>query len=83
MKLPAFFQKRKLQATTATLRRGEAMHADEPNMKLSSAFVVVLVLHVVAVGGIYAFNSIKAHQPADAAAIDPKMRVKTETESAE
>ena len=33
-------------------------------MKLSSAFVVVLVLHVVAVGGIYAFNALKAHQPA-------------------
>lgn len=33
-------------------------------MKLSSAFIVVLVLHLVAVGGIYAFNSVKAHRPA-------------------
>jgi len=33
---------------------------EEPTTKLSSAFVVVLILHVVAVGGIYAFNSIKA-----------------------
>ena len=33
---------------------------DEPQTKLSSAFIVVLLLHVVAVGGIYAFNSIKA-----------------------
>src|SRR5215218_9617458 len=33
---------------------------DEPQTKLTSAFVVVLVLHVVAVGGIYAFNQIKA-----------------------
>jgi LysM repeat protein len=32
-------------------------------VRLSSAFVVVLVLHVVAVGGIYAFNALKAHQP--------------------
>ena len=35
---------------------------DEPTTRLSSAFFVVLILHVVAVGGIYAFNSIKAHR---------------------
>jgi LysM repeat protein len=35
---------------------------EEPTTRLSSAFVVVLILHVVAVGGIYAFNSIKAHR---------------------
>lgn len=34
--------------------------SEEPQTKLSSAFIVVLILHVVAVGGIYAFNSIKA-----------------------
>ena len=33
---------------------------EEPSTKLSSAFVVVLVLHLVAVGGIWAFHSIKA-----------------------
>jgi LysM repeat protein len=33
---------------------------EEPTTKLSTAFVVVLVLHLVAVGGIYAFHSIKA-----------------------
>ena len=31
----------------------------EPSMKLSQAFIVVLVLHVVAVGGIYGFNQLK------------------------
>ena len=31
----------------------------EPSMKLSQAFIVVLVLHVLAVGGIYAFNQFK------------------------
>lgn len=36
--------------------------APEPNMKLSHAFVVVLVLHVIAVGGVFAFNSIKSNQ---------------------
>jgi LysM repeat protein len=38
--------------------------ADEPQTKLSSAFIVVLLLHVVAVGGIYAFNSIKSSRQA-------------------
>jgi hypothetical protein len=32
----------------------------EPNMKLSRALLIVLVLHVVAVAGIIAFNTIKA-----------------------
>jgi LysM repeat protein len=35
-------------------------YGPEPNMKLSHAFLVVLLLHVIAVGGLYAFNSIKA-----------------------
>jgi LysM repeat protein len=55
-------KKKKMQASTARRAR-EADFTEEPNVKLSSAFVVVLVLHVVAVGGIYAFNAIKAHQP--------------------
>lgn len=32
----------------------------EPNMKLSHAFLVVLLLHVIAVGGLFAFNRMKA-----------------------
>jgi LysM repeat protein len=39
---------------------------DEPNMKFSHAVIVVLVLHVIAVGGIFAFNSIKARQTTEA-----------------
>jgi LysM repeat protein len=38
--------------------------ADEPNVKLSRAFVVVLLLHVVAVGGIFAFSALKDRQSA-------------------
>jgi LysM repeat protein len=34
-------------------------HTDVPNIKLSRAFVVVLILHVVAVGGILAFEMFK------------------------
>ena len=33
--------------------------SDVPNIKLSRAFVVVLILHVVAVGGILAFEMFK------------------------
>lgn len=40
----------------------------EPNMKLSHAFVVVLVLHVIAVGGVFAFNTIKSNQRPNIAA---------------
>jgi LysM repeat protein len=34
----------------------------EPNIKLSRALLIVLVLHVVAVAGIIAFNAIKSRQ---------------------
>jgi len=63
MKLPLQApQKKKLQATVARRPR-EADFTDETHVKLSSAFIVVLVLHIVAVGGIYAFQAIKAHEP--------------------
>src|SRR5580698_4164681 len=53
--------KKRLQATARAARPAMDDYDDEePTTKLSSAFVVVLILHVVAVGGIYAFNSIKA-----------------------
>jgi LysM repeat protein len=40
----------------------EDYSAEEPNVRLSRAFVVVLLLHVVAVGGIFAFSALKDHQ---------------------
>lgn len=53
--------KKRLQATARAARPSVDDYDDEePTTKLSSAFIVVLILHVVAVGGIYAFNSIKA-----------------------
>jgi len=36
----------------------------EPNMKFSHALVVVLVLHILAVGGVFAFNTLKGRHPA-------------------
>ena len=65
MKIPKFFPskpKKKLHAATRATSRPIESYDDEPQTKLSSAFIVVLILHVVAVGGIYAFNSIKAHR---------------------
>jgi LysM repeat protein len=40
----------------------EEYFVEEPNVKLSRAFVVVLLLHVVAVGGIFAFSTLKDRQ---------------------
>lgn len=54
-------RKHKLRAATrAASPSAMADCEDEPTTKLTSAFAVVLVLHVVAIAGIYAFNSIKA-----------------------
>jgi len=68
MKLPSLFPSKKLRATTArrSLAGPDEMDYEEmsePNMKLSRALLIVLVLHVVAVAGIIAFNAIKSRQP--------------------
>src|SRR5205823_13523236 len=67
MKLPQLFRTKKLMAATA--RRASAASAGmdfddipQPNMKLSRALLIVLLLHVVAVSGIIAFNAIKTHE---------------------
>jgi LysM repeat protein len=67
MRLPSLFPSKKLRATTARRSLGGADEMDyeemsEPNMKLSRALLIVLVLHVVAVAGIIAFNAIKSRQ---------------------
>ena len=62
------FRRKKLRATA--VRRPLRMTASaadygdlaEPSMKLSRALLIVLLLHVVAVAGIIAFNAIKTHQ---------------------
>ena len=67
MRLPRLFPSKKLRATTARRSLGVPDEMDyeemsEPNMKLSRALLIVLVLHVVAVAGIIAFNTIKSRQ---------------------
>ena len=67
MKLPSLLTRKKLRASTARRSLGAPDDIDyeemsEPNMKLSRALLIVLVLHVVAVAGIIAFNTIKNRQ---------------------
>ena len=69
MKIPTLLirKKKKLRASTARRSLAVADEMDyeemsEPNMKLSRALLIVLVLHVVAVAGIIAFNTIKSRQ---------------------
>lgn len=56
-KMRATVARRPLQAATANYDE-----MSEPNMKLSRALLIVLLLHVVAVSGIIAFNAIKTRQ---------------------
>jgi len=78
MKLPNFKKMRKIRLPglkpkpkrlQATARRAapvalEEYDDEEPTTRFSTALVVVLILHVVAAGGIYAFSRIKAtHLP--------------------
>ena len=69
MKMPSILKRKKLHASTA--RRSRALglpdgmdyeQMAEPNMKLSRALLIVLVLHIVAVAGIIAFNTIKTRE---------------------
>jgi len=66
MKMPKLLSRKKLRATVArrSLRASAETYDDmsEPNMKLSRALLIVLVLHIVAVSGIVAFNAIKTRQ---------------------
>jgi len=63
LKIPRLLARKKLRAATA--RRsvsGDYEEMSEPNMKLSRALLIVLLLHVVAVSGIVSFNAIKTRQ---------------------
>jgi LysM repeat protein len=48
----------------------------EPNMKLSRALLIVLLLHVVAVSGIIAFNAIKTRERSFVPASSPNAEAK-------
>ena len=66
-RLPGLPRPKRLRAATARRSAGGSAEMDygemaEPNMKLSRALLIVLLLHVVAVSGIIAFNAIKTRQ---------------------
>jgi LysM repeat protein len=64
LRIPRLTIRRK-KLRPATARRSAEMdygEMSEPNMKLSRALLIVLLLHVVAVSGIIAFNAIKTRQ---------------------
>src|SRR5947199_10663929 len=67
IKIPRLFKQKKVLAATARRASAAGMEFDgipEPNMKLSRALLIVLLLHVVAVSGIIAFNAIKTRERA-------------------
>jgi len=76
MKMPSLLKRKKLNAT-ATRRRTLGMPGGmdyeemaEPNMKLSRALLIVLLLHIVAVAGIIAFNTIKTREAASPGSLE-------------
>ena len=77
MKMPAIMKRKKLRAATAARRSRAGVAAmdyeemSEPNMKLSRALLIVLLLHIVAVAGIVAFNTIKTREAVNAPSPDP------------
>ena len=92
MKIPTLLiRKKKKTLRASTARRSMAVPEEmdyeemsEPNMKLSRALLIVLVLHVVAVAGIIAFNTIKSRQGAfpSSRSVTAVAPAKTETISA-
>ncbi len=63
---PAEALRAKATATSGAYDKEDYEVQEEPNMKFSHALLVVLALHIIAVGGVFAFNSIKAGQAAAA-----------------
>ena len=89
MKIPQILIRKKLRASTARRHLvlgvpGELDYEEmsEPNMKLSRALLIVLVLHVVAVAGIIAFNTIKTRQVAAPSAVTSAPSQTSETAAA-
>jgi len=76
MKLKLPRKQKRLRATAQRAARfDDEDYGEEPGMRLSRAFFVVLVLHLVAVGGIFLFNGLKqAHERSGAPAGEPASR---------
>ena len=88
MKMPSLIRRKKLHAATARRSRALGLPGDmgyeqmsEPNMKLSRALLIVLALHIVAVAGIIAFNTIKTREETNTASsiAEPSAPITTPT----
>ena len=82
-----FSKRRKKLRATAVRGRMRAATADydemsEPNMKLSRALLIVLILHIVAVSGVIAFNAIKTREHPATIAPPPARSTSTPAASA-
>lgn len=74
---------RPIQARAATVDPSTMEdYGPEPNMKLSHAFIVVLALHVIAVGGLFAFNKVKAHHGLSSVKIKTESTLESSAEGA-
>ncbi len=89
MKMPTIIRKKKLRAATARRSRSIGLPDEmdyeqmaEPNMKLSRALLIVLVLHIVAVAGIVAFNTIKTREAMAPATVEENAPVTAEASPA-
>ena len=69
---------RRVPRTRASDSESAAAPDPEPNMRLSRAILVMLLLHVVAVGGILAFSLIKEHGRSHAVANPTSSAVEAE-----
>lgn len=74
---PASPARQKLRAAVArrAARAPSIEEDEEPTTSFKTALIVVVLLHLVAAGGVYMFDSIKTHRPAlsePASAVAPK-----------
>lgn len=74
---------RRVPRTRSTDTASAAAPDPEPNMRLSRALLVMLLLHVVAVGGILAFSLIKEHGRDHAASSPTNNAVEAEDSDAQ
>ena len=74
---------RRVPRTRANDTESNAAPDPEPNMRLSRALLVMLLLHVVAVGGILAFSLIKEHGRTHAVASPTSNAVEAEDSDAQ
>ncbi len=73
MKLRQMISPKKVQATAtrrtnASTRAANMEEEEEPTIRFSTAFVVVLLLHMVAFGGVYTFDALKVNRSSKSAA---------------